>query len=330
MSGSKVITIKAYPRIHVTLIGMNDVGLRINGGIGFSINEPFIEIKILESKTFDITDNRSVPMDDLQRSRLKIKLEAIRQKLSLNLNVNVVITGSLPTHSGFGSGTIIRLACIEGLLIINEYVFNRDELVQMSGRGGTSGIGIRTYFKGGYVFDIGHKNWGQKLLPSSNKESNPIQTLLISEGNIPKWSIGICYPIHPIPMTDTENQFFSKNTKLKEVTVYETLYHVVYGVLAGIKENDIKLFEKGVKAIQHCEWKKSERDLYFNELQNAEKVLYENGASMVGMSSLGPGLFFWGKDISSVIVQSSQNLRNWNFLNTFTNNLGRLLTIENA
>ena len=36
----KSITITTHPRIHITLIGMNNNGYRRHGGIGFSISDP--------------------------------------------------------------------------------------------------------------------------------------------------------------------------------------------------------------------------------------------------------------------------------------------------
>lgn len=330
MNGIRTVQIQAYPRIHITLIGMNEDGFRINGGIGFSIDKPNITLEIKQSSHFQINDNRNSPLDYSQRERLKNKLISIKTKLNLDSEIIISISGSLPIHSGFGSGTIVRLACIEGLLILNDLKYDEDTLIQLSGRGGTSGIGVRTYFKGGYVFDIGHKNIGQKLLPSSEMEINTIQSLVISQGLMPIWRFGICYPKQRIEIDENETQFFKNNAKVNESVVFKTLYNVVYSTLAGIIENDIDCFQKGINEIQLMGWKKSEKDLYSDNVYQIESILYKNGASMVGMSSLGPGLYFFAEDISTVIAKSEQDINDWYFFSTLTNNVGRSLTIKDA
>jgi beta-ribofuranosylaminobenzene 5'-phosphate synthase len=330
VSGNKIVQINAYPRIHVTLVGMNNRGFRINGGIGFSISEPGIELQISLTPRFEIHDKRDLPLDTSQTARLKEKLIYIKNELRLNFEVKIIISGSLPVHSGFGSGTIIRLACIEGLLHLNEYKYDNIDLVRYSGRGGTSGIGIKTYFKGGYVFDIGQKNKGQNLLPSSMRENNTVQALVISEGLMPNWSIGICYPRKALTKSQDESQFFDDNADVTDEDVSKTLYNVVYGTLAGILEDDIDAFQASIKLIQSFGWKSLEKNLYTHVVETVETKLYANGAFAVGMSSLGPGLFFLSKNIDAIIGKLENELVDWHFIKTTINNSGRTLTIKDA
>jgi beta-ribofuranosylaminobenzene 5'-phosphate synthase len=331
MSGVRIVNIKAYPRIHITLINMTESGMRLNGGVGFSIKDPEIEISISCSQNFKIKDERQYPIDEKQQTRLTEKISCIIKDLRLKSNIEITISGDLPVHSGFGSGTILRLACIEGLLVINNYTYNESLIVKLSGRGGTSGIGVRTYFRGGHVYDIGHRNNGQKLLPSSNKEVDTLQSLLLSEGPMPNWSFGICYPKKMLNKTQSEKEFFIKNSSMTESEVYKTLYHTINEVLSGIKEEDRYAFEIGINSLQNCAWKKAERELYFGQVQHAEQILSQNGATMIGMSSLGPGLFFWGtKDINDIIKDSKHHLSGWHFLNTTANNKCRILIVKDA
>lgn len=53
------LQIRSFPRIHITLIGMNDDGYRINGGIGFSIKDPQIDCLFGEANVFSINDQRN-------------------------------------------------------------------------------------------------------------------------------------------------------------------------------------------------------------------------------------------------------------------------------
>ena len=52
------LRITAFPRIHMTLIGMNSDGYRINGGIGFSITDPKFLFSFTKSPNFQFIDDR--------------------------------------------------------------------------------------------------------------------------------------------------------------------------------------------------------------------------------------------------------------------------------
>jgi beta-ribofuranosylaminobenzene 5'-phosphate synthase len=68
-------------------------------------------------------------------------------------------------------------------------------------------------------------------------------------------------------------------------------------------------FAESINAIQSCEWKLKERNQYGATLLKVETRLIELGVLTVGMSSLGPLLFFLTSDEVdySHIVAEMQN-----------------------
>jgi beta-ribofuranosylaminobenzene 5'-phosphate synthase len=87
-------------------------------------------------------------------------------------NVALTILESPPTHVGLGSKTSVSLACIEAACLTLGRQPTPIELISMTGRGGTSGIGINTYFSGGVIADDGHRmETGAKFYPSSMRAS---------------------------------------------------------------------------------------------------------------------------------------------------------------
>lgn len=159
MFGNSVI-IEINPRLHLTLIGMNEGGYRINGGAGLAIQTPSLKIHCSISDRFSLIDKREFSLSEQEIFRIKkiIKQEVIGYQYSKNIGIE--IQGEMPTHFGFGSGSAIRLACLEALHLLNKNEPEREKLVYSSGRGGTSGIGINTYFEGGFIVDLGKKLTG--------------------------------------------------------------------------------------------------------------------------------------------------------------------------
>ncbi|TJY34835.1 beta-ribofuranosylaminobenzene 5'-phosphate synthase family protein [Pontimicrobium aquaticum] len=298
----KEIFIKIFPRLHLTLISMTPNGYRINGGLGFSVESPNLELTIKPSKDFQINDYRNIPFNNKESENVKNVINSIIENYKFNLNIAINIKGNCPTHYGFGTGTSIRLAAIEALFKINDYAYDRRLLISLSGRGKTSGIGIRTYFDGGFVMDLGHVKNNDEILPSNLREGIKGSSLLLKNGKTPNWEFGICIPKFINFKTQKEEEEFFKNTiPIKPESVYEILYHCTYGIVPSFLENNINVFNDACSNIQKTEWKQKERSLYGELLNKLEKDLVSFGAETVGMSSLGPTLFFISSDLKSTV-----------------------------
>lgn len=70
---------------------------------------------------------------------------------------------------------------------------------------------------------------------------------------------------------------------------------------------------------------KAGRTLYGDALIGVERVLYECGAEAVGMSSLGPSLFFVAGDMKQMVEKAKSLLPKCQFYITKTNNEGRII-----
>lgn len=327
MNGIKQLTIQINNRLHLSLISLHNNGYRKNGGFGFSISEPFLTIDGNFSSKFEIIDYRENGFSSEQKNRLIDILENLYSKKSFKHKCLIEINGDTPSHKGFGSGTSIRLACIEMLYLLNECLYTTDEIVKESLRGGTSGVGINTYFHGGLVLDIGHSEKNNTFLPSNSLEkSRHLLPLMLLQENMPNWDIGICIPSDiPFLNEKKEKEFFQQTCPIEPHQSYESLYHIIFGLIGAIKENDLETFAKALLNLQSCKWKSSERDIYQGRIQIIEKKLYDCGALGVGMSSLGPSLFFVGKDIDEIVHESKKELLNCMIFKTKTNNSGRII-----
>ena len=323
-----MLKIKIPTRLHITLISMHKNSYRQNGGMGFAIDAPAVEIEFKEEEHLEINDQRKKGFTSLEKKRIIEILNALSGEKSFLKKYKAIIKGDVPTHMGFGSSTAARLALIEGLYVINKSDYTKEEIVQVSERGGVSGIGIETYFKGGFVFDIGRTDKSQ-FSPSSAMEKEKKELPLVCKSiKMPSWKIGVCIPDIASKTESEEKAFFIQTCPIEKNESYEVLYHGVYGLLASAIEEDKETFQKAIKQIQKCKWKSAERTLYGDALLKEEDILYDCGAKAVGMSSLGASLYFFADDVDLVIENAKLKLPNSQFFIADVNNTGRTIDYD--
>ena len=307
---------------------MHENTYRQNGGMGFAIDTPAIEVEFKEKKHLEVDDQREKGFTSLEQKRIIEILNVLSEKKSFVKGYKATIKGNVPTHMGFGSSTAVRLALIEGLYIINKSDYTKEEIVQASERGGVSGIGIETYFKGGFVFDIGRAD-KSRFSPSSTMEKEKKSLPLVCKSiKMPSWKIGVCIPNIASKTESEEKAFFNQTCPIEESESYEVLYHGVYGLLASAIEEDKETFQEAIKQIQKCRWKSAERSLYGDALLKEEDILYDCGAKAVGMSSLGASLYFFAEDVDLVIENAKLKLPNSQFFIADVNNTGRAIDYD--
>ena len=313
----KSITITTHPRIHITLIGMNNNGYRRHGGIGFSISDPVLRVIGKESKKFHINDKRRINLSTQEYNRLNKAIELFYDKNKFNKKISLDIDGELLPHLGFGSETALRLSSLEILSLINNHQSDKDTLIYYSGRGGVSGIGIKTYFDGGMIFDTGINKDEKEFKPSNLFESRNHLPLIIKRVETDCWELGLYLnPFIKYVTEDNEAKFFQESCPISDNETYEILYHTVYGCLSSIIENDRDSFFTSINKIQKTKWKLLERSLYKGIIREYEELLFLAGATAVGMSSLGPLLYFFSNNPIEEVISKSKNFGlNGNFLN---------------
>lgn len=323
-----MLRIKAFPRIHISLIGMNYDGYRLNGGIGFSMEAPTLDMCFEPSDSVEIIDQRKTGFTHNELDKLKLYFRDVVNKEQFGNGIQCVIQdGMIQSHVGLGSSSMAYISCAEALLILNHRDYTADDVIGLSGRGGTSGIGIHAYFMGGFIFDTGVVNLKQKpLAPSSSFVGQIVhKPLLLKQFKLPKWDLGVCIPPIGHKSEDEERAFFQDNCPIEKDAAEKILYESVYGVTSSLMENDFQVFCKSINAIQHTKWKMLERSLYGDDLFKVEATIKDEGAECVGMSSLGPMLYFFGKDVGRIVDRINQKMPNGICFKTSFNNSSRII-----
>lgn len=321
------VEIKISPRVHIGLISMHEAAPRRNGGLGFAVEGPVASIKVTGGQRFEVLDRRSTPMNGQEVARLSDQLASIKEDLGLSYGATFEIAGDFLTHFGMGSGTAIRLGCIEGLLEVNRRAVGRQELIRLSGRGGTSGVGISTYFDGGFTVDLGVKGGGSDHFVPSSAAGADALPLQLHRQSFPKWPMGLCLPRKCRPKTQEEEvEFFRRVTPLAAANSFEAAYIAVFQVLASLVEQDYQSFCHAIKAMQNSEWKRLERAEYAPYVDDTDRALRDLGADCVGMSSLGPMLYFFASAEALERVRAHSEQLDADIFLTLPANNGRRMT----
>lgn len=132
----------------MTLIDMNGEIGRVDGGAGLTLCSPNIRITAEEADV--------VSIEGLQgfADRMKKAVEAL---LPQGKGIRINVQELYPAHVGFGSGTQSSLAAAAAVNEMYELGKSVRELSLAVKRGGTSGIGVTAFEKGGFIVDGGHR-----------------------------------------------------------------------------------------------------------------------------------------------------------------------------
>ncbi|WP_413786059.1 beta-ribofuranosylaminobenzene 5'-phosphate synthase family protein (plasmid) [Agrobacterium sp. rho-13.3] len=296
-----MIEIKVPARVHGTLIGLSADGYRINGGVGWAVDHPSLVVKVRPATECRIVDLRACPLGEEENRNLVIFLSKTAADTKLTRGFRVELAGELPAHKGLGGGTAVRLAILEALFLLNDRPYTPEQLINLSRRGGTSGVGIRTYFQGGFHLDLGHKT-NEPARPS-NQWVKPHSPLSLFAAEMPAWQIGIFVPSWIPSVTHAmERRLFSEKLPITSIEVWETLYHATYGLAASISEVDATTFCTAVDALQATAWKRAEWQLHGAPLEDATRILRLAGAEGIGLTSIGPSLYFYAESFDARLV----------------------------
>ena len=276
---------------------------RVNGGVGFALEEPRTTIIATEGSDTFISDQRVVTLSPEELDRVTSVVAEFVSRHRLARRPSVEIRGDVLTHTGLGSGTSITLGAMEAAAALNDFVVPHGTLVAASGRGGTSGVGVKTYFEGGLVLDLGRPNDGRRLAPSSRSRAGSAP-LAVPSLSPPQWPIVLCVPSALASKTsDEELAFFERTAPLPVLASQEAAYVALFQIYASAAEGDYHRFCAGIERMQETAWKRAEIAEHGDGLVALSSTLRRAGADCVAMSSLGPALVCLAAPARTSVVQ---------------------------
>lgn len=287
MDDRRTVEISGYPRIHACLIDLGEATSRIGGGLGFSLDGMAVSARAKRSDKLRIKF-REPPSD---RSENDVYDAASRTLRALALpGCDVYIDSSLPEHQGFGSKTTTLLTVITAIYVAHSRVPIPKDIQHLSGRGGLSGIGVHSFFKGGVIIDGGHARPHQ-LMPSSKQSPDQLPPIVSSFLAPEKWRVALILPRGRSFEKEEEVKIFQSYTPLAAADVLRTLSLVYHGLAIAFLNHDLSTLSTSLKQIHQLGFKKIELQNQSKSVVAAYYAALKIRNTAVGMSSMGPLLY---------------------------------------
>ncbi len=282
-----MVRVSSPSRIHITLLDLcGDLG-RVDGGVGFGVKLPRTVVEAEPCENFEVRGPRA----DEVRERL----------LPLGLKGCIKIVNTVSPHVGLGSTTQLLLSSAKALALVNGIELSAQELAELVGRGGTSGVGVRVFESGGFIIDFGHSlELKGEILPSGVSLTSPPPTIRL---DFPEdWRIIMVYPEEGGSYDEvSEVKVFLERTPL-EPRECDRLARIIFMILIpSVITKDLRLFHKAINMIQNIGFKRVENEIQ-NEMIRRLMEEIRKVSGMAGLSSMGPLVYtVVHKDIARVM-----------------------------
>jgi beta-ribofuranosylaminobenzene 5'-phosphate synthase len=273
-------------RLHFTLLDLSASIGRMDGGIGLALNHPRI---VIEAEKWDenIVGAHPEVSSVLVRQASRI-LSIFGRKYGTTTRIN--IQEAYPPHVGLGSGTQVSLGVAKAISLLYRLKLSVRDLAKICGRGGTSGIGIAAFDKGGFVLDGGHSLKEKKdFLPSSVAKAGPPP--IIFQHRFPEWDIVVAVPDLKGSSGKDEVKKFQLFCPIPRKEVEKLSHLVLLGLLPSLLEEDIDSFGRFLTEIQKIGFKRREVEIQHPVVRKLMRVMINGGAYGAGMSSFGPAVY---------------------------------------
>lgn len=287
---SDYVEVSCPARIHIDLIDMNGALGRINGSIGFAVENPRCRLLVSRARRHGVRGASS----DVANA-LVARIERAAVALGVTSGAHVELLETIPRHSGLGSGTQLELGVLAALNELYGCGRSVRELLMHSSRGRTSGIGTHAFLCGGFVLDGGRvaREAEPVFAPSRFASEAALAPLLFWSRFPASWTVVIYVPREFAGLSgEEERRFMQLNTPVPRDEVAAVCHTVLMEMLPALKEEELGPFARSVERIQSIGWKACHwRRPDLHGLSEVAARLGDTGIQGVGLSSTGPALF---------------------------------------
>ena len=269
----KNATVTAPARLHLGFVGLFGDSAKEFGALGLAIDTPVVRVKVSRSERWKFSGK--VP----QKARQHVA--TLQRELGLDQPMQVVVSETIPSHIGLGSGTQLALAIAAACSAVGRRKVSIEKLSALLGRGKRSGIGTAAFSTGGFLIDRASKTADESRAVSMRFDfPEEWRILLVIDHELQ----GAHGTTEVNAFRDLGGFSTSLTGQLQEVLLER--------VVPALQRRDIFAFGQGITKIQN------QVGDFFKPIQggrylspNVSKILetaVEIGAAGVGQSSWGP------------------------------------------
>lgn len=282
----RAVEVSSPSRLHLSLLDLNGELGRVDGGIGIALREPRLHLVAERTPGLSVTG----PGKDL--------VSSYAQRFCAQHGIDgakLTIKASIPRHVGLGSGTQAALVAGSALARLNGLERTPRQVAHDLGRGGTSGIGVAAFDRGGFIVDGGHSfgpgHEKERFLPSSASRADP-PPVLMRIAFPSSWRFVVVVP-HTAPGIhgDIERAAFAERCPVPRDAVESLCRLVLMKLLPAVVERDISVFGEAVTALRHEGFGRVGADLAPPRSIELVEHLLREGAAGAGISSFGPAVY---------------------------------------
>ncbi len=275
-----MIKITTPCRLHLTLIDMNAEIGRVDGGAGLTLSSPNVRIKAEKAE--------EIRIDGLQGFADRMK-RAAESLLPAGEGIRIEVEELIPAHVGFGSGTQSSLAAAAAVNELYGLGKSVRELAFAVKRGGTSGIGVTAFEKGGFIVDGGHRFKDKGVFMPSAASKVPPGPVLFREG-FPEWDIVVAIPNEKGVHDQEEINLFKEFCPLPIEEVREVAHVVLMQMMPAVIEQDIENFGAAINHVQTVGFNKRESLIWPDFVKSIASFMRSRSYG-AGVSSFGPVVY---------------------------------------
>jgi beta-ribofuranosylaminobenzene 5'-phosphate synthase len=269
------ITVRAASRLHFGLLNVpapGQIAERSFGGLGLMIDRPGLTVSASDSKDWFFTGS------------LAERAQTIVERIGHPSPVAIVANGP-SEHVGLGVGTALSMALVVALAGLKDERLSVPQIVECSGRGERSGIGVHGFFTGGFIVDRGRRT-GQ-VMADCETYSLP-----------PDWRVVLVRPsVSGVWHGETERAAFARVRSLEEAhRTTARLMAILDGeILPALQQSEFRSFATAIGNYNRLAGEPFAGDqggVYSNcVIEEWIDRLQSLGLTGVGQSSWGPTVF---------------------------------------
>ena len=281
------VYVRTPSRLHFSLIDMNGQLGRVDGSLGLALNYPNVVLEASKSEEIAVRGEERAFVEKLASVFLK--------HFKIPSGAQIEVRSTIPKHVGLGSNTQLSLAVSSVLSRIYGVKKTTRELAIIMKRGGTSGIGVAAFERGGLILDGGH-SFGrdgekQSFLPSSASKAQPAP-VLVRYAFPEDWFFVIAIPhIHRGVHGEEEIRVFKERCPINAAYVGKACRIVLMKLLPALLERNIENFGSGLTELQDAGFASATKDLMHPVVRRCIRFMLKKGAYGAGQSSFGPSTF---------------------------------------